>query len=46
LLLRGEARRRRGRAAEALADFRTVHEKFPYLFNEEQRRLVAALLEG
>jgi len=46
LLLRAEARRRRGRAAEAVADFRAVHDKFPYLFNEEQRRRVAALLDG
>lgn len=43
-LLRAELRRALGRAAEAVADFRVVHERFPYLFNEEERAAVAALL--
>jgi len=46
LLLRAEARRRRGHDAQAVADFRAALEQHPYLFNEEQRRVVAALLEG
>lgn len=44
LLLRAEIRRRQGRAAEALADWTTVFEKFPYLLNAEERGRVAALL--
>lgn len=44
LLLRAEIRRRQGRAAEALADWRSVFEKFPYLLNAEERGRVAALL--
>lgn len=46
LLLRAEIRRRQGRAAEALEDWKTVFEKFPYLLNAEERRQVAALLRG
>ncbi len=37
-------RRRQGRAAEALADWKTVFEKFPYLLNAEERGRVATLL--
>ncbi len=44
LLLRAEIRRLQGRAAEALADWKTVYEKFPYLLNSEERRRVATLL--
>ncbi len=44
LLLRAEIRRRQGRAAEALTDWQTVFEKFPYLLNAEERSRVAALL--
>ncbi len=44
LLLRAEIRRRQGRAAEALADWTTVFDKFPYLLNAEERGRVAALL--
>lgn len=46
LLLRAEIRRARGRAEAAVEDFRGVYERFPYLFNEEQRARVAALLEA
>ncbi|MBI3566036.1 MAG: tetratricopeptide repeat protein [Elusimicrobia bacterium] len=45
-LLRAEIRRALGRADEAVADFRVVHERFPYLFNDEQRAAVAALLRS
>ncbi|MFI5346171.1 MAG: tetratricopeptide repeat protein [Elusimicrobiota bacterium] len=45
-LLRAEIRRALGRAEEAVADFRVVHERFPYLFNDEQRGAVAALLRS
>jgi len=45
-LLRAEIRRARGRAADAVADFRVVHERFPYLFNAEERERVAALLRS
>ena len=44
LLLRAEIRRRQGRAADALSDWKTVFEKFPYLLNAEERGRVAALL--
>lgn len=44
LLLRAEIRRARGRSDAAVADYRAVYERFPYLFNEEQRGRVAALL--
>ncbi len=44
-LLRAEIRRALGRADAAVADFRVVHERFPYLFNDEQRAAVAALLK-
>lgn len=44
-LLRAEVRRALGRAADAVADFRVVHERFPYLFNEAERTAVAALLK-
>jgi len=43
-LLRAEVRRSLGRAEDAVADFRVVHERFPYLFNGDQRKVVAALL--
>ena len=43
-LLRAEVRRTLGRPDDAVADFRVVHERFPYLFNGEQRKAVAALL--
>jgi len=46
LLLRAEICRLQGRAAEALADWKTVYEKFPYLLNNEERGRVAALLRG
>ena len=45
-LLRAEVRRKRGRAAQAIADFRIVNDRFSYLFNEEEKRQVAALLGG
>jgi tetratricopeptide (TPR) repeat protein len=45
-LLRAEIRRAQGRAEGAVADFRVVQERFPYLFNDEQRARVAALLEN
>jgi tetratricopeptide (TPR) repeat protein len=44
LLLRAEIRRRQGRAAEALSDWKTVFEKFPYLLNADERLRVQALL--
>ena len=44
LLLRAEIRRREGRAAEALEDWKTVWSKFPQLLNAEERAEVAALL--
>ncbi len=43
-VLRARIGTRQGRAAEAVCDYRTVLERFPYLFNEEQRRQVEALL--
>ena len=43
-LLRAEIRRALGRAEGAVADFRVVQDRFPYLFNDEQRARVAALL--
>lgn len=43
-LLRAEVRNALGRPQDAVADFRVVHERFAYLFNEEQRSRVAALL--
>lgn len=45
-LLRAQVRQSRGRAAAAIDDFRVVHERFPYLFNEQERERVAALLEA
>lgn len=45
-LLRAEVRRALGRAADSVSDFKVVHERFPYLFNDEQRARVAALLES
>jgi tetratricopeptide (TPR) repeat protein len=45
-LLRAEIRRALGRADDAVADFRVVHERFPYLFNDAQRATVAALLRS
>lgn len=46
LLARAEIRRRQGRAAEALADWRLVLQRFPYLLNAEERGRVAALLQS
>jgi len=43
-LLRAQVRRALGRASDAVADFRVVHERFPYLFNDEERVRVSALL--
>jgi tetratricopeptide (TPR) repeat protein len=43
-LLRAEVRRRLGRAGAVLADYRVVYERFPALFNAEERGRVAALL--
>ncbi|MBI3566035.1 MAG: tetratricopeptide repeat protein [Elusimicrobia bacterium] len=43
-LLRAEARRRQGKADAVLADYRVVLERFPFLFNEEERGRVSALL--
>ena len=43
-LLRAELRRALGRSEESVADFRVVHERFPYLFNVDERKAVAALL--
>ena len=45
-LLRAEIRRALGRASDAVADFRVVHERFPYLFNDEERARVGALLKN
>lgn len=45
-LLRAEARRRLGKADAVLSDYRVVLEKFPFLFNEEERGRVAALLRA
>jgi tetratricopeptide (TPR) repeat protein len=45
-LVRAEIGLARGRAADSVADFRVVHERFPYLFNDEQRARVAALLRS
>lgn len=45
-LLRAQLRQAQGRSREAVADFRLVHERFPYLFNDEERGRVAALLES
>jgi lipoprotein NlpI len=45
-LLRAEIRRALGRAADAVADFRVVHDRFPYLFNDEERARVASLLRS
>lgn len=44
LLLRAEIRRRQGRAVEAVADWRTVMDRFPYLLNAEERARVGVLL--
>ena len=46
LLLRAEIHRLQGRADEALKDWKTVYEKFPYLLNNEERGRVAALLRA
>ena len=43
-LLRAEVRRALGRSEDSVADFRVVHERFPYLFNGEELKAVAALL--
>lgn len=43
-LLRAEARRRLGREDAVLADYRVVLERFPHLFNDEERGRVAELL--
>ncbi len=45
-LLRAEARRRLGKADAVLSDYRVVLERFPFLFNEEERGRVTALLRG
>jgi Flp pilus assembly protein TadD len=45
-LLRAEVRRALGRDDDAVADYRVVHERFPYLFNDDQRARVAALLRS
>jgi tetratricopeptide (TPR) repeat protein len=43
-ILRAEIRSRRGRADESRADYRHALVKFPFLFNDEQRRGLGALL--
>ena len=43
-VLRAAVRQRQGRFDGVLQDYRTVCERFPYLFNEEERGRVAALL--
>ena len=43
-LLRAEIKRALGRSGEAVADFGVVLERFPNLFNEEERARVGALL--
>ncbi|MBI3554101.1 MAG: tetratricopeptide repeat protein [Elusimicrobia bacterium] len=43
-LLRARIRERQGSHEGVLRDYRTVHERFPYLFNPEQRKRVAELL--
>jgi tetratricopeptide (TPR) repeat protein len=43
-LLRAEARRRLGRGDAVLSDYRVVLDRFPHLFNDEERGRVAALL--
>jgi tetratricopeptide (TPR) repeat protein len=45
-LLRAEIRARLGREADAIADYRRVLNEFPFLFNDEQRRRIGALLEA
>lgn len=43
-LLRAAIRRALGRVEDSVADFRLVRDRFPYLFNAEERERVAALL--
>ncbi len=45
-VLRAEIHRRRGRFADVLADYRTVYERFPYLFNTQERERVRVLLKA
>lgn len=45
-LVRAEARRRLGDEDAVLADYRTVLERFPFLFNAGERGRVEALLAG
>ncbi len=45
-VLRGELRRRLGRPVEGLQDYRTALERFPFLFNLEERTRAEALLDG
>jgi tetratricopeptide (TPR) repeat protein len=43
-LLRAEVRRRRGKIAEAVADYRRALSSFPFLFSAEQRKAAVALV--
>lgn len=45
-VLRAEIRRRQGRHADVLADYKLISESFPYLLNEQERAGVARLLEA
>ncbi|MDE2512367.1 MAG: hypothetical protein KGL74_14675, partial [Elusimicrobia bacterium] len=45
-LLRAEIRRALGRDESALADYRAALDRFPFLFNDEERGRVAALLNA
>ena len=45
-VLRAEIGRRRGRFADVLVDYRTVYERFPYLFNAQERERVRVLLKA
>ncbi len=44
-LLRARIRERQGSHEGVLSDYRTVYERFPYLFNDQQKRQVEALLK-
>lgn len=44
-VLRAEIRRALGRADDAVADFRIAFERFPHLFNADERGRAAALLQ-
>jgi tetratricopeptide (TPR) repeat protein len=45
-LLRARIRELQGKPDEAVRDYRTVYDRFPYLLNDEQKRSMSGLLEG